>query len=296
MPALSRQQLALLLFLTLVWGFNWPVMKVGVEGFPPLGFRALSLLLGLPVLWLTLRLLKVPLAVPRAHWGALLWLGLWNAVLWHTLIVLAMPMLSSGRAAILGYTMPIFSALLGALIYRDGLSGRGWLGVLAASIGVLLLLSNELASMSGRPLGVALMLAAAAAWAMGTQMLRRTQLPVATLTLSFWMMVEAMVVVCAGSLLFERGSWRPPGAGAAAAILYNALLVIGLAQAVWFYLARSLPPLASTLSVMMIPVLGVFSGALWLGEPLHWQDWTAMALMAVAIASVLWPTRAEPPG
>ena len=41
---------------------------------------------------------------------------------------------------------------------------------------------------------------------------------------------------------------------------------------------------ASTLSVMFIPVLGVFSGALWLGEVLHWQDWAAVVLMVVAIA------------
>ena len=39
----------------------------------------------------------------------------------------------------------------------------------------------------------------------------------------------------------------------------------------------------------MIPVLGVFSGALWLDEVLHWQDWAAVALMAVAISTVLIP-------
>jgi drug/metabolite transporter (DMT)-like permease len=42
---------------------------------------------------------------------------------------------------------------------------------------------------------------------------------------------------------------------------------------------------------MMIPVLGVFSGAVWLGEAVHWQDWTAVVLMMVAILSVLWPAR-----
>ena len=42
---------------------------------------------------------------------------------------------------------------------------------------------------------------------------------------------------------------------------------------------------------MFIPVLGVFTGAIWLGEVLHWQDWAAVALMVVAIASVLWPER-----
>jgi drug/metabolite transporter (DMT)-like permease len=42
---------------------------------------------------------------------------------------------------------------------------------------------------------------------------------------------------------------------------------------------------------MMIPVLGVFSGAVWLGEVLHWQDWAAVGLMMVSIAAVLWPQR-----
>jgi drug/metabolite transporter (DMT)-like permease len=42
---------------------------------------------------------------------------------------------------------------------------------------------------------------------------------------------------------------------------------------------------------MFIPILGVFAGALWLGEVLHWQDWAAVGLMVVAIASVLAPTK-----
>ena len=75
------------------------------------------------------------------------------------------------------------------------------------------------------------------------------------------------------------------------AILYNAVVIFGYAHAAWFYLARTLPPVASTLSVMFIPVLGVFTGALWLGEVLHWQDWAAVVLMVVAIGSVLWPAK-----
>jgi len=292
MASLSRRQLALLLFVTLVWGVNWPVMKMAVQDLPPLTFRALSLVLSLPVIWLSLRLLGVPLAVPRRHWAGVAWLGLINVVFWHALIIIAVPMLSSGRAAILGYTMPIFSALLGALLFRDRLSVRGWAGVAAAAVGVALLLWNELTSMGGRPLGVALMLTGATTWALGTQLLRRTRLPAATLTLSFWMIAEAALVVCLLALWFERPQWHAPGAGTVWAVAFNAVLATGLAQTGWFVLARGLPPLASTLSVMMIPVLGVFSGALWLGEQLHWQDWASIGLMTAAIASVLWPARA----
>ena len=289
MPALTRRQLAALVFVTAVWGINWPVLKLGVQGFPPLSFRAASMLLALPVLWLALRAQQLPLTLPREHWRRVLALGLFNLVLWNAPMILALPLLSSGRAAILGYTMPIFSALLGAALYRDRLSARGWAGVAAAAVGVLLLLWNELASMGGRPLGVGLMLLAALSWAHGTQMLRRAQLPVATLTLAFWMVAEAALVLGVLGLGLEHDRWHAPSRGALWATAFNALLVLSLAQAAWFSLARHLPPLASTLSVMLIPVVGVFTGALWLGEPLHWQDWSAMGLMCVAIASVLWP-------
>ena len=56
---LSRRQLTVLVLLTLVWGLNWPIMKVGVTDYPPLTFRAISMWLGLPVLGLAMLYLKV---------------------------------------------------------------------------------------------------------------------------------------------------------------------------------------------------------------------------------------------
>lgn len=292
MPQLSRQQLVILILLTLVWGLNWPIMKLGVTDYPPLTFRALSIWLGIPVLALGLVVLKVPFRVPRQHWPALLWLAATNMFVWHVCIILAVKTLSSGRAAILGYTMPIFSAVIGALLFSAVLSRRGWLGVGAAAVGVALLLWHEFTGLAGKPAGVALALVAAATWALGTQLLRRTRIDVPTLAISFWMTVMTAVVISVLGVIFERPQWKAPSQTTWWAIGYNAVLIFGYAHAAWFYLARGLPPVASTLSVMFIPVLGVFSGALWLGEVLHWQDWAAVVLMVVAIASVLWPARA----
>ena len=291
MQMLSRRQLILLILLTLVWGINWPVMKVGVTDYPPLTFRALSLILGVPVLALGLVVLKVPFRVPRAHWREVFWLAVTNMFIWHGLIILAVKALSSGRAAILGYSMPIFSAMLGALVFGAVLSRRAWVGVAAAGVGVMLLLWHELSNLAGKPLGVVMALVAAATWALGTQMLRRSTLPLQTLTISFWMTAMTAVVMVALSAVFERAQWRMPPAASMGSIAFNAVLIFGFAHAAWFYLARSLPPVASTLSVMFIPILGVFSGAWWLGEVLHWQDWAAVGLMVIAIASVLLPTQ-----
>jgi len=292
MPQLTSRQLVVLPLLTLIWGLNWPMMKLGVADIAPLTFRMLSFWVGLPFLALILLQRGEPFAIPRAWWPRLLLLTLVNMVVWHALMILAIPLLSSGRAAILGYTMPIFSAVIGSVFFGDRLAGRGWLGVLAAAVGVLLLLWNEMGALGASGWGVGLMLVSAASWALGTQLLRRLQVPVPLLTLSFWMVALTCAVLTVLALAFEHQRWHAPGAAAWGAVVYNGVLALAFAQVAWFFLARTLPPVASTLSVMLIPVIGVFSGALWLGEVLRWQDWTAVLLMMVAIASVLWPAPA----
>lgn len=292
-PQFSARQLGLLVGLTLVWGLNWPIMKYGVTNFAPLSFRSLSMWLGLPVLYLAVRAMKVPLRVERSHWGELLSLTVTNMIVWHVLAIISVQALSSGRAAILGYTMPVFSALWGMALFGQRLSARQLAGVAAAALGVALLLWHELGRMAGKPWAALGMLVSAAIWALGTQQLRRTRMAEPTLAIVFWMTVITTAVMTALSAMLEHDRWQMPAAGVWAAIVFNAVMIFGFAQPVWLYLARALPPVASTLSVMMIPVLGTLSGAWWLGETLHWQDFAAIVLMLAAIASVLWPSRAQ---
>jgi drug/metabolite transporter (DMT)-like permease len=290
----NRRQLWVLVLLTLVWGINWPVMKIGVSGppgqalaYPPLAFRAWSMWLGLPVLGLALLLLKVPFAVPRRHWRELAVLTLLNMVVWHVIIIIGVQQLSSGRSAILGYTMPVFAALWGRWMYGERLSAPQFLGVGAAAAGVMLLLSSEFGKMAGAPWAALAVVAAAAIWALGTHRLRRSTIELPLLTIVFWMTAATTLVLTVLTVLFEQPRWRAPEPHVWGSIAFNAVGVFGFAHAAWFYLARTMPPVASSISVMFIPVLGVFSGALWLGETLHWQDFGAVAAIVLAIGLVL---------
>ncbi len=294
MPQLTPRQLWLLVALTLVWGLNWPVMKAGVSGlpsapspFPPLSFRAMSMWLGLPVLALALLLLKVPFAMPRRHWRELALLTACNMLVWHVVVIIGVQQLSSGRSAILGYTMPVFAALWGRWIWGDRLAPQAWAGVAAAAAGVLLLLWSELSAFGGQPDAVLAIVVAAAVWAYGTHRLRRSTIDVPLLAIVFWMTALTAVVMLLAALAFERPQWRAPEPLVWGSIAYNAIGVFGFAHAAWFYLARTLPPVASSISVMLIPVLGVFSGAVLLGETVHGTDWAAVALIVLAIALVL---------
>ena len=291
----SPRQLWVLVLLTLVWGLNWPVMKLGVSGtpaapasWPPLTFRALSMVFGLPVLAAALWRLRVPFRVPRGQWGEVVRLAIPNMVVWHVVIILAVQALSSGRSAILAYTMPVFSALWGVAVFGDRIGVRQAAGVTAAALGVVLLLWSEVSSLGGAPGAALAILGTACIWALGTHLLRRSESPLPLLTLVFWMTALTAAVMVVLAWAFEREQWRVPSAPVAWAIAYNAVGVFGFAHAAWFYLARSMPPVASTISVMMIPVLGTFSGAWALGEVLHWPDFAAMALMVLAIGAVLW--------
>lgn len=291
MPTLSRQQLALLVCLTVVWGFNWPMLKIGVNTYPALSFRIISMWIAIPFLALVIWRLRMPFAIPRKHWPELLQLMVSNYLIWYSLVILALPFLNSGRTAILGYTMPIFSALLGYWVFRDPLKPRAVMGVVCATLAVMLLLWHELTTLAGSPWALATVLASAATWGYGTQRMRRTVLTVPTVTAAFWMLALATPLMTLLAWHLESPRWHWPSPITWGVILYNTFGVFVFAQTAWLVLARALPPVASTLSVMFIPILGVFSSAYFLGEVLHGQDYGAMALIVAAIALVLWPSR-----
>ena len=291
MTQLSRKDLVLLALLTLFWGLNWPVMKIGVRDFPPLTFRTISMLGGLVVIWLAARAQGASLAIPAGARMTVIRLAIPNMLIWHSMIIIGVKLLSSGRAAILGYTMPAWAVLSGLIFFGDRISRSALVGIALAMSGALLLLSSEFSRLSGQPVGTVLALIAAAGWGFGTVLMKRTQLDMPTISLTFWMLSFTTVIMAMLALIFEYPAIRIPTPIEWAAIIYNSAIIFGFAHVVWFRLARILPPVASSLSVMFIPVLGTFSGAWILDEVPHWQDYVAMLLILGAMSTVLFKPR-----
>jgi len=258
-----------------------------VRDFPPLSFRTISMIGGLPVLWLAARVQGASLAIPKGKLGEIVRLAVPNMLLWHVFMILGVKLLSSGRAAILGYTMPVWAVLCGLVFFGERPTRAAWTGIACALGGALLLLSSEFAALAGNPLGTVFALIAAAGWGYGTVAMKRSNLAMPTISLTFWMLALTSAAMAVACFVLEREAWHVPDSGTAWAIVYNAVIIFGFAHVVWFQLARTLPPIASSLSVMMIPVLGVFSGAWMLGETPHWQDYVAMGLILAAMSTVL---------
>jgi drug/metabolite transporter (DMT)-like permease len=292
---LTRRQFWGLLALTLMWGMNWPMMKLSLSETTPLMFRASTMLLGATWLFFYVARKGERMWPARGEWAAIALLALPNVLGWHTLSIFGVQELASGRAAILGFTMPIFTVLLGAAAFGERITPRVRLAVVCAGIAIGLLLWHELARLSGRPTGIAWMLSAAFCWALGTLMFRRSRLALSPLVVTVWMLLLGSVVVAALAFALEPMP-RPQQFSTAMwlSLAYGVVINYGFAQLIWFGMARSLPPATSAMNIMAIPLVGTLSATVILGEMPHWQDWLAMGFVMMAIASVLWPARTAP--
>ncbi len=288
---LTRKQLLALVALTLMWGINWPMMKLSLRELSPLYFRAITMTLGASWLYLFFRARGVRMLPQGTEWRTVVLLGLPNMLGWHTISIFGVKELSSGRAAILGFTMPIWTVLIGALFFGEKLTRRVAWATCAVALAIGLLMAHEVQNLSGKPLGVLWMELAALSWAIGTLMMRRMHITLPTEALAVWMMLLASVCLWVLALLAEplpSFAFSPAMWGS---LVYGVLINYGFAQIIWFSLARNLPPATSAMSVMAIPLIGTLSATVIVGEWPHWQDYVAVVLVMSAIAAVLLPAR-----
>ena len=208
---ISRRQLWALLALTLMWGVNWPMMKLSLQELSPLYFRASTMLLGAAWLFVYVAAKGERMWPVGREWKTIAWLGLPNVLGWHTLSIFGVQELASGRAAILGFTMPIFTVLLGAAFFGERITPRVRLAVISVSVAIALLLWHELWSLTGRPAGIAWMLGAAVSWALGTLMFRRAHLTLSPLVVTVWMLLLGSWVVAGRAVGLGMGQRRDGG-------------------------------------------------------------------------------------
>jgi drug/metabolite transporter (DMT)-like permease len=282
--------------LALVWGANWPILKMGVTAMPPLTFRALTLPFAALGMLLVARLSGDSLVIPRAWWGKLVVLAAFNITGWNAFVLFGVQQLASGRSAILAYTMPIWATLIAFFVLDEKISRRKLAGFALGFTGMAVLLGDDLSQVQRSPFGTAMILTAALIWAMGTVLLRRWRPTIAQTTLSGWMMLVGWLpIALVAPFLDPAGLARLPDLAPSGwfALLYNVLFAGTVANWIWFMLARSLPVAVSSLSSLPIPIVGVFSGMLLLGERPGPSEWLALTLVVAALAAVMLPERRQ---
>src|SRR5665213_558370 len=280
--------------LALVWGCNWPVLKMGVAEIAPLTFRSITLPLAALGMLGYARLTGHSVRVPHGWGPRVVVLAVLSITGWNGLVLFGVRQLASGRSAILAYTMPIWATLIAIVLLRERMSTRKIGGFLVGMTGMFLLLGDDARRLSHAPQGAYLILGAALMWALGTVLLRKWQPPMAQSALSGWMMLVGWIPLALAAPLFDDAGWVQVAhysPRAWFAIGYNIVLAGTLAHLLWYTMARTLPVAVSSMASLPVPVVGVFAGMLLLGERPGITEWIALALVIVALAAVLMPER-----
>lgn len=277
--------ISLAVLVAAIWGFNFVVIKIGLQDFPPLLFCALRFSMA------AIPLLSFRFPRPVA-WRWIIGIGTMLGVVKFGLLFIGMKIgMPAGLSSLVLQSQVFFTILLSVLLLGDRPRPLHYAGMAVAVVG-LVLIASELpnspaasAASGGGDIvtGFILCITAAAAWGVANILTKKSQAK-DMLSLTLWISLVPPLPLLALSILFEGGvgavqtailgmSWQGFGA-----LLYIAGPSTLLAFALWGFLLRSHAPSRVTPFALLVPIFGLLSGSLVLGETL-----TAFKIAAVAL-------------
>jgi drug/metabolite transporter (DMT)-like permease len=258
--------LVLLLGLATLWGGSYFFIRIAVPSFGPAALVAARVVIGGLLLWAVARAMRQPLVV-RPHLRRLAILGLLNAALPYMLISAAELHLTASFAALLGATVPLFAAAMGARLLGERLTASRLAGLVLGVIGVGVMVGWGPTTLDlVTVLSVMALLLASASYASSGIYTKLKLKGVSTYSLAFGQQLGALVwLAVPGAALAPRIIPSPAAIGAVVAL---GALSTGVAYLLFFKLLERVGPTKTTTVTYLIPVVGMLMGALVLGEPL----------------------------
>jgi drug/metabolite transporter (DMT)-like permease len=248
--------------LALIWGYNWVVMKTGIEHSEPFTFAALRVFLGAIVLFPFLALLRRPLRPPAPIFTIVL--GILQTTGFVGLMMWALESGSTSRTTILTYTMPFWVLLMAWPILHEKIRGLQWVAVGLALLGLVLILRpwHFTGSLSSSMMAVG----AGFSWALSVVLVKVMQQRhhVDLLSFTAWQMLIGAVPICLIAVFtYEAPDWSGVFV---ASLTFNVIPGGAIAWLLWLYAVSRLPAGIVSISSLVIPVVGVLSAAIQLGE------------------------------
>lgn len=285
--AMPVRHFLLALAVVAIWGSNFVVIKLGLNALPPLLFAALRFFFAvLPAIFFLPR--------PQVGWRNLAAYGLLIGVGQFGVLYLAMrAQISPGLASLVVQTQVFFTLLLAMRVAKERVQGYQWLGLALAAGGIAVIASHTDGSTT--VLGVLMVLAAAFSWACGNIVGKRAG-RVNMLAYMVWTSLFAVPPLILLSLLVEGPAaialgLQQAGWGTWTAVLWQSVGNTLFGYGVWGWLlarhaAATIVPMA-----LLVPVFGIGSAALLLGEPLPlWKLGAAALVMSGLALNLLWPS------
>jgi drug/metabolite transporter (DMT)-like permease len=283
-----------LVMLWLVWGTSWPAMRTVFLEMPVWQFRAVTCSVGGLALLAMAKLSGGNIRLARGDWLPLLLASIFNMTIWHVTSGYGLTMIGAGHAAVVCYTLPVWTALLSAFFLRERLTPRVFAGLVLGMGGVAVLASHDFAALGANPLGLAFVLMAAMSWGVGTVLIKRRRWSAGMNALAGWQLLMAALPIGLIAIATERFTLHTASNAALVSAIYILFVGVILGYALWFKVVSLFPATIASIGALVTPVIGMASSAILLNEPIGWREMVALALVLSAVAVVIFRRAPQP--
>jgi len=284
--SLPLTHLALAIAVAAVWGTNFVVIKVALAHLPPLLFAALRFTLAfLPAAFFVKR--------PAVAWSHLAAYGVLIGAGQFGILYIAMERnISPGLASLVIQTQVFFTIGLAMWFSSEHVRLFQWIALVLAASGLLIIALRG--GSSATPVGLVLVLVAAFCWACGN-VIARGDAPAPMLGYVVWASLFSFPPLFVLSLVFE--GWPAIRSGLVgsdwltwAAVLYQSVGNTLFGYASWGWLLARHPAATISPIALLVPVFGLATSALVLGEPLpSWKLAATVLVMSGLALNIAWP-------
>lgn len=285
--ALSLLTLSAFFALYVIWGSTYFFIRIGVASWPPFMMAGLRFLFAGSVMLAFLLLRGHALPSRQELRGAAI-LGVLMPAIGNGFVTLAEKQVSSGVAALVVATVPLFTVLFGRFCFGMRAQRREWAGIALGMLGMLVL--NLGSNLRASPLGAFWLLFASAGWALGSAWSRIIVQPKGPMGSAWMMIFGGAALLLASAVTGEHLLAAPPWQGWAA-IAYLAVFGSMVAYSAYLHLLKTVSPAAATSYAYVNPIIAVLLGVLLLGEHVGQQEILAMVIILSGVVLISWRKR-----
>lgn len=267
-----------LVLLGLIWGYNWVVMKIGVQGASPFVFAAWRTFGGAIVLAPAGLLLRRPMR-PQYPLQTF-WIGLFQTAGFIGLASWAVASAGAGQVAMLAYTMPLWVALIAWPVLGERIGLTQGIAIAIAFAGTACMIGP----LHGNVFSDVIAVSAGLSWAIGIVLAKRLARhhAIDLFSLTLWQMFSggAVLAIVALAVPSHPTVWS---SSYVFAVAYNVVVATALGYTLFLFVVRALPARDAGMGTLAVPVIGVLAGCFQLGEVPGVRSAIGMALIVIGL-------------
>lgn len=259
----------MLIIIILIWGLAWVYMKLALDYMSALTFSALRFLIG------TMALFILSIFIKRNKLSFknvldLFILGLFQTGIVFFLVMYGLQFIGAGKAALLLYSMPVWSAVFSVVLLKEKISVRNIMGLVIGLFGLVIILGMDLIYIQNKDvlIGEIYIVIAAIAWGFANIYYRKHLKDIPIVQVSAYQMMFGTIGLFIAAFLIEGSINIKWTVESIYYLLFTGVFASAVAFSLWYYILKKVNTTTATVSMMLVPVLGLILSYFMTGEVL----------------------------